>query len=228
MNLKSNYSNLHLIKESEHGLFFTPVKDEKTMEMIEELALAFEKNYNRIIDMFMFKPSQKTTVHVYSDREQFYKIIGRKTEGTYDASDNIIKVYTPLSLDDPDTYLEYTFQVVHEFVHEVIQQINPMVGRAKWLDEGIAYYASLQLDHELKNRSKLSNIPTLEQLTSPTFYDNFDGSAYFICGLIVKFITEKYGVNTLNEFIRRNPEGIEEILNISLETFYSEWKQSLQ
>jgi len=228
MNLNSNSYNLDLIKESEHGLFFSPIKDEKTMEMIEELAHAFEKNYNRIVDMFMYTPNQKTIVHVYSDREQFYQIIGRKTEGTYDASDNIIKLYTPQSLDDPDIHLEYTFQIVHEFVHEVIQQINPMVGKAKWLDEGTAYFASLQLDQELKNRSKISNIPTLEQLTNPTFYDNFDGSAYFICGLIVKFITEKYGINTLNEFIRRNPEGIEEILNISLDRFYLEWKQSLQ
>lgn len=228
MNLISNDYKLHLIKESEHGLFYSPDNDKKTKEMIEVLLHAFEYHYNRIIEMFMFKPNLKTIFHVYSDREQFYNIIGRITEGTYDANDNIIKVYTPLNLDDPDVHLEYTFQIVHEFVHAVIQQINPMVGKAKWLDEGIAYYATLQLEHELKNRSEPINIPTLEYLTSQTFYENFDGSAYLLCGLIIKYITEKYGIDTLNEFIRRNPEGIEEILNISLERFYLEWKQSLQ
>jgi len=222
----SNKDKLYLINESEHGMFYSPSKDDKNRKVVDELALHFEANYERITEMFQFAPPQKTIVHIYTDREQFYQIIGRQTEGTYDASDNIIKVYTPQNIENPQVYKEYTFQLVHEFVHAIIQRINPVVGRVKWLDEGTAYFASLQLKDEMEKRT-IQDIPTLEQLESPTYFDDFGGTAYFNSGLIIKFITEKYGAESLNKIIR-NPEDFENILNTSIEDSYSEWIASLQ
>jgi len=223
----SDKDKLFLIKESEHGMFYSQSKEEKTSEVVEELALHFETNYDRITKLFMYTPSQKTIIHIYTEKEQFYKIIGRVTEGTYDASDGIIKVFTPPSLIDPDVNSEFKFQLIHEFIHSIIQQINPKVGQVKWLDEGTAYFASLQLEAELNHRSKFLNIPTLEQVKSPTFFDDFGGSAYFYSGLIVKFISKEYGIHSLNEIIRK-PENIEIILNKSIENLYLDWKASLQ
>ncbi|MEF2965871.1 hypothetical protein V3851_08525 [Paenibacillus sp. M1] len=177
--------------------------------------------------MFEYTPSEKTIVHVYTNREQFYKIIGRKTEGTYDAKDNIIKVFTPLQLSDPKVHSEYTFQLVHEFVHAIIQRINPEVGNIKWLDEGIAYYASLQLEAEQYEKNHLMGIPTLEQLESPDFFDEFGNSAYVYSGLIIKFIVGKYGMESLNEIIR-NPLELETILNSTIDKLYLEWKANLE
>jgi hypothetical protein len=218
---------LFLVNETEHGLFYSQSTDENVKEMMGTLALSFEANYKRITELFDFTPSKKTIFHVYSDRGEFYRIIGRVTEGTYVAKENIIKVYTPINLENPNVHSEYSFQLVHEFVHAIIQQINPVVGQLKWLDEGTAYYASNQIESELKNRSVYLDIPTLEQLKSPTYFEDSGGSAYFYCGMIVKFITDKYGKGTLNKILRK-PEEFESILNNSTENFYQEWKASLQ
>jgi hypothetical protein len=160
--------HLILIKETENGLFYSQNTNKDEKEMIESLATSFEGNYERITQLFEFTPPQKTIIHIYTSKEEFHSVIGRDTEGTYDAEENIIKVYTPAILSRPAIHEEYTYQLVHEFVHAVIPQINPMVGNVKWLDEGIAYYASNQLKSELKSRSIYPDIPSLEQLQSST------------------------------------------------------------
>lgn len=222
------YNNgLYLIQETTYGQFYSPNKDSETQKVVEVLALAYKSNYDRLTNMFEYSPSEKTIFHVYTNREQFYEIIGRKTEGTYDSKDNVIKVFTPPLLSDPTIQSEYTDQIVHEFIHAIIQQINPIVGNIKWLDEGIAYYASLQLETELYGKTQLSDIPTLEQLKSPNYFDEFGNSAYFYSGLIIKFIVEKYGIDSLNDIIR-DPLKLETILNTSIDNLYINWKANLE
>lgn len=220
---------LNLIQETDHGKFYSSNKDQDTQEVIQELSSNFETHYERLTGMFNFTPSKKTSIHIYTDREQFYKVMGRETEGTYDAKDNIIKVFTPppSQLSDPAVHSEYMFQLTHEFVHAIIQQINPSVGNIKWLDEGTAYYASLQLESELSERDGSFLIPVLEQMKSPTWFDDFGSSAYFYSGLIIKFIVDEYGMESLNEIIR-NPLEFEKILGISMDDLYVEWRSSLE
>ncbi len=149
------------------------------------------------------------------------------TEGTYDANDNIIKVYTPTDLTDPEVKTEYTFQLVHEFVHAVIQQINPVVGQIKWLDEGTAYYAALQLDAALKEGPPPIHFPTKEQLETPEYFDDFGGSAYFYSGMIVKYLVDTYGIATFNEMIR-DPLQLERILETTTDQLYEDWRASTE
>ncbi|BBI30962.1 hypothetical protein KCTCHS21_03610 [Cohnella abietis] len=195
--------------------------------MIQTLANSFEANYPRIVGLFKYEPSGKTVVHVYSNKNQFQKMIGRSTEGTYVAEENIIKVYTPSSFSNQKNEDEYTFQVIHEFIHAVIQQINPAIGQVKFLDEGIAYYVSNQLEAELQTRTNFADIPTFEQLSSPEYFDKSGHEAYFFSGTIVRYISNKYGVDALNELIK-NPEQIEQILNISLNQLYEQWSEDLR
>lgn len=220
-------AQLPLIQETEHSMFYSPNTSDVAREMIYVLASAFEANVGRIHELFEYESEehQKMVIHVYTDKEQFRSVMGRDTEGSYVANENIIKVYTPVDLSDSNVRAEYTFQVVHEYVHAVIQQINRDVGKVKWLDEGAAYYASGQLEVELAAKI-LYAAPIFEQFTSPTYFDDNGGSAYFNSGLVVQFIVEEYGKDTLNALIR-NPDDLEQILNTSFQDLYEKWISSL-
>ncbi|MFC5703357.1 hypothetical protein ACFPVX_18885 [Cohnella faecalis] len=220
---KTASAELPLIKETDHGLFYSPDLPENVNRVITILSEAFESNYSRIAKLFDYELSDKTSIYVYTDKSEFQTMMGRATEGSYVASEKIIKVYTPANLDDPETREEYTDQIVHEFVHAVIQQINPSVGRVKWLDEGAAYYASNQLGKELQRRAVFFDLPTLEQLKSPDYFDEAGSAAYFYCGTFVQYMADTYGADALNRIVR-NPKQIERILNNSFEKLYEQWK----
>lgn len=218
---------LPLVQETKHSLFYSPNTSNTSREMIQVLADAFEANVDHITELFNYQldEQKKMVIHVYTDKEQFRSVMGRDTEGSYIANENIIKVYTPEDLSAPHVRTEYTFQVVHEYVHAVIQQINRDVGKVKWLDEGTAYYASKQLEMELASKI-LYVAPSFDEFTSPTYFDDNGGSAYYNSGLVVQFIVDKYGKDTLNALIR-DPENLEQILNDSFENIYEEWISSL-
>lgn len=214
-----------LVEETEHALFYVRDTDEDTSEMVKTLSSYFEDHYPRITKMLKFAPPGKTTVFIYTDKDQFREMIGRDTEGTYDASDQRIKVYTPSDLSQPDVRKEYTFQLVHEFVHAVIQQMNPTIGYIKWLDEGTAYFVANQLHDEIQSRSRFqAPIPGREQFErADVYFEQSGGEAYYFSGLVVQFIYEQFGEETFNEFLR-DPLGIESILGMSLERLYEAWK----
>lgn len=225
-NDKSNEYGLFLIDETEHAQYFAAHNDDATQAVVSKLSNNFEEQYDRITQMFDYTAEKKIPIHIYTNKQQFQEVIDRETEGTYDATDGVIKVFTPTDLTNGDKLNEYKFQLVHEFVHAVIQQANSVVGQIKWLDEGVAYYASLQLEQDLVGMKSVSNPPTLEQLGDPTYFDQFGSEAYLYSGLIVKFIVNMYGIERLNEVLR-NPLEIESILNRTLEQLYDEWVAQL-
>ncbi|WP_042167816.1 hypothetical protein [Paenibacillus gorillae] len=214
-----------LVQETEHGLFYSPDSQENTEPAISILAAAFEENYKRIAEMFQFQPSNKTVIHVYTDKPEFQRVMGRETEGTYDASDKIIKVFTPSNLNEPIVQAHYTDQIVHEFVHAVIQQINSDIGKVKWLDEGLAYYASKQLEQELQQKRTFGDLPTWEQFAASDYFDQAGGDAYFYSGMLVQYIIEVYGMETMNEVIR-NPKK-KRIEGVSIQELYEQWRTNL-
>lgn len=228
---KNTHKDLILIQETEHGLFYSPTNDSETTQMIDILALEFDAHYTRLSTMFHFESERKLPVHVYPDYEAFRKMIGRDTEGTYDARDKTIKVYTPVNLENPNTRKAFTDQITHELVHAVIQQVNPEVGRTKWLDEGTAYYASNQFEAEFESKllfgSAFLDFPDLEQFQQSDYFNKAGGAAYFYSGTLIDYIIDEYGLDALNEIIRK-PNRMEKILNTSLEELYAEWKSRLQ
>ncbi|MDX8363502.1 peptidase MA family metallohydrolase [Cytobacillus sp. IB215316] len=121
-----------------------------------------------------------------------------------------------------------TFQLIHEFVHAVIQQINPSVAGLKWLDEGIAEYASKQLEEDIKSRSTFNDYPTLRQLESGSVYfDEAGSTAYLYSGILIKYIVDEYGIDALNKIIR-TPTNIEVIMKASTENIYEQWVKYLE
>lgn len=221
-----NKGGPQLIQETEHALFYSPDSKEDVSQAVTILGEAFENNYKRITELFRFEAADKTVIHVYSDKAEFEKMIGRSTEGTYVADENIIKVYTPSDLSDAAVKEDYTDQIIHEFVHAVIQQVNSTVGYVKWLDEGSAYYASNQLQKELQSKTEFLHLPDMEQLTSPEYFEEAGNAAYFYSGTIIKFIVDKYGEDAWNEILRQ-PDAIEEILKEPIEGVYEKWKSYL-
>lgn len=217
---------LALAKETGHAKIYVRQTDQDINDMVEIIASEFENQYSRLTDLLQVSPSNKTIIHIYTDKEQFRQMIGRDTEGTYDARDQIIKVYTPHDLSIIQVRDEYTFQVIHEYVHAIIQQINSKVGKVKWLDEGTAYYASEQLEAEIiKGRYSHISVPDIKDFfDSQSYFDKTGGEAYYFSGLMVQFIYEKYGEDKFNQIIR-DPEDMEKILELSLEDLYMEWTE---
>ncbi|MFF2480454.1 hypothetical protein [Paenibacillus sp. NPDC058071] len=223
---KSDAGRLPLKQETAHAGFYSP--NDNSNESVASLAEVFEENYERLADLFRYTAEDKTIVHVYTDRNAFRKMIGRDTEGTYDGRDRMIKVYTPADLSDEGVKRHYNEQLVHEFVHQIIQQLSPDVGKVKWLDEGTAYYASGQLEEEMQRKTAYYDIPTLQQFADPGYFDQEGGAAYFYSGLVVKYIADTYGVDTLNEIIRQpDLEHVEQILKMSIDRFFDAWHDTM-
>lgn len=223
---KSDAKVLPLVQETAHARFYSPNDD--AAHTVAILAEAFEANYDRLTALFQYEAQDKAIIHVYTDRDAYQKMIGRDTEGTYDARDRIIKVYTPADLSNETTRRNFNEQIVHEFVHLIIQQISPNVGKVKWLDEGTAYYASGQLEKEMLEKPVYYDIPTFEEFADPDYFNKARGAAYFYSGLIVKYIADHYGVETLNAIILQpEQKHVEKILNTSLEQFFAEWRNAM-
>lgn len=215
---------LSLVKETEHALFYVRDTDEDIKEMVDILSAEFERQYARITELLRFVPPEKTVVFIYTDKSQFQERIGRATEGTYDAGERRIKVYTPANLSRNDMRKAYTDQLVHEFVHAVIFQINPNIGQVKWLDEGTAYYVSNQLQDELQygRRARVA-IPGLDKFVeSDRYFEEAGGEAYYFSGLIVKYLHEEFGEDLFNDVLR-DPESLETILGMPLVELHKDW-----
>lgn len=216
---------LTLVKETDHGLFYVRDTDEDIVDMVDILSEEFERHYDRITTMMRYAPRNKTEMLIYTNKAQFQQMIGRNTEGTYDADDQRIKVYTPGNLSVAAVRKAYTDQLIHEFVHAVIQQKNPVVGRIKWLDEGTAYYAAGQLQHELDSgRRARTSVPELEKfMDSERYFETTGGEAYYFSGLIAKFIYEQFGDEAFHQILL-DPESLETILGMPIEELYEQWK----
>jgi|GEM_PF-1144016 len=222
----SNTDNLPLVQETSHARFHSP--SDNAADAVASLAEAFEANYDRLTELFQYKAKDKIVVHVYTDRNAYQTKIGRDTEGTYDARDGIIKVYTPANLSNETTKHNFDQQIVHEFVHLIIQQINPDVGKLKWLDEGTAYYATGQLEEEMQSKTSYFDIPTFEQFADPDYFAKAHGAAYFYSGLLVKYITDTYGSDTLNGMIRKPEQAhIEQLLATPIDQFFTAWRNAM-
>ncbi|GMK37720.1 hypothetical protein PCCS19_07740 [Paenibacillus sp. CCS19] len=218
--------NLPLIQETSHARFYSP--NEHAVNSVASLAETFEANYNRLIGLFPYEAKDKTIIHVYTDRDAYQAMIGRDTEGTYDARDGIIKVYTPADLSDEIIRHNFNEQIIHEFVHLLIQQINPEVGHLKWLDEGIAYYAAGQLEEEMQSKTSYFDIPTFEQFADHDYFNKAHGAAYFYSGLMVKYIVDTYGIVTLNDMIRQPEQAhIQQLLTMPIDQFFKTWHDAM-
>lgn len=217
---------LTLVKETDNSLIYIRKTDEDIKDMVEIISSEFENHYRRLTELFQYSPSQKTSIVIFTDKEQFRHYIGRDTEGTYDADDKIIKVYTPSDLSRIDIRNEYTSQVVHEFVHAIIQQLSPDIGGIKWLDEGTAFFASEQLQAEIQRKryAYLTPPDLSEFIDSELYFEEAGGIAYYFSGLVVKHIYEEFGKENFNKVIR-NPLEIEEILNKSIEDIYMGFRE---
>jgi hypothetical protein len=219
-------NDLPLVLETSHARFYSPNHDAE--DAASSLADAFEANHDRLAELFQYEAGDRTIIHLYTDKDEFREMIGRDTEGTYDAQDRIIKVYTPADISDETTRHNFKEQIVHEFVHQIIQQINPDVATVQWLDEGTAYYASGQLEEEMQVKTFYYDIPTIEQFADPEYFDKAGGAAYFYSGLMVQYIADTYGVDALNRIIRHpDHTAVERILDQSIAELHEAWHSAM-
>ena len=120
--------------------------------------------------------------------------------------------------------------VIHELVHVFHGQNNPSptfenIENIDWFVEGIAVFASGQLDEGRFNRAK-SHI--LEKGIPTKLADIWKGeNKYGFAGSIVKVIDDKYGREVLIKLITyTKATEILDALNVSEKELMKEWSQS--
>lgn len=214
--------DLPLVQETTHVKFYSSDSGKEAKQVIAMLGEALEAEYKRITELFHFEVEGKTVVHVFTDKEAFSQTAGGDKEGAYLPDENIIKVYAPAEFSGADSRDKYVGQLLHEFVHAVIQQVNPTVVYVKWLDEGSAYYVSNQLSKTLETKPAFTDVPDMEQLTSEEYFESEEEKALLYSGTIIQFIVEQYGTDVWNEILRQ-PDALEEILEEPLEAVYEKW-----
>ena len=118
----------------------------------------------------------------------------------------------------------------HELTHVYQGQYNPdhnfsYIEKLDWLVEGLATYASGQLDE--KRLQKIKQLGIENKI--PTTLDNFwkGQEKYGLSGSMVAFIDKKYGRNKLFELLKQtNKEGTLKLLDISEIELITDWKKS--
>lgn len=120
--------------------------------------------------------------------------------------------------------------IIHELVHVFHGQNNPSptfenIENIDWFVEGIAVYASGQLDD---GRYKRAKSYILDEGGPIKLVDIWKGKhKYGLAGSIVKFIDDKYGRELLIKLIElTKATEILNTLNISEEELIKEWKNS--
>jgi len=118
----------------------------------------------------------------------------------------------------------------HELTHVYQGQYNPdhtfnYIEKLDWLVEGVATYASGQLDE--KRLQKIKQL-VIENKT-PATLDNFwkGQEKYGLSGSMVAFIDKKYGRNKLFELLKQtNKEAALKLLDISETQLIDDWRKS--
>lgn len=122
--------------------------------------------------------------------------------------------------------------ITHELVHVFHGQNNPSptfddIVNIDWFVEGIAVYASGQLDGERRERTRDC---ILRGECPAKLSDVWKGeNKYGFAGSLIKFIDDKYGRDVLVDLLKyTNATEILKILDVSEEELLEQWKQSVR
>ncbi len=133
---------------------------------------------------------------------------------------------------DPDDADHIRRIIAHELVHVYHGQINPSkdwegMDDMAWLIEGVATYASGQLDEEHRGRDFAAIKAGKEPKSLAAAWSGRD--RYPISGSLVRYIDKKYGRNTLVDVLRlTKQQDVMKALKTSEKDFLSDWKLSVE
>lgn len=195
--------------ETEHFIIKYEKEDEHYAEFAGNI---LDKHYYSICDMYGYYPSDKSTVIIYNDEEDFLKNLkfdrGNTPLGVYySGTINILSPDIWLSDGEKlDEIYEFSGTAIHEFAHLLVDDMTrgnyPM-----WLTEGLALYTEYKITgYEWPSYfSDVSEI-TLEDLNK-RFNDIDQNAAYRKSFEVVKEISVNWGFEKLRSMLTILGEG---------------------
>lgn len=183
------------IYETEHFIIKYTDKDE---DLVRDIAKIFEKSYNTIGEKYGYYPEKKTIVFIYDSQQSLWdyqaSIRGQAVMGLYNMG--IIHILSPKaymnSLEISSGYFEQNGPILHEYVHEVIDDKSG--GNVElWLTEGLALYEELEVNEvEWAKGYEYDNFYTGGELRRD--FIKLDATKSYKQALdIVRYLIEKYG-----------------------------------
>lgn len=196
-----------LRKETEHFEFYCTEEDEKCLE---DLASALEENYERITTDLQAELDFKVKGHIYKDIDTFHEatgMTGAPAWGVGSAFGNGIQMVSPLNPGPKHSRQSLMQVVVHEFTHVVISNITAMPPL--WVHEGVAAYEAKQTQvlngiEQLIRNDKVPSLEVMESYTTPELMEK--NKVYPFSYTLVEYVINKYGLESLNAFIRSNSD----------------------
>lgn len=202
-------------------------KNDRLSSVYQDLFDELKNNVERVSARYNHHPSKKIIIEIYPDLLTFHQAVGETNApnwfmGTYE--DNIIKIVSPLNPGPEHTYQTILKSTVHLFTMWLISDINPL--SPKWLRQGIGGYEAKQMtDEYIKSTTTdaINNlvIPSFQELNNDTWdFETMKGFQFSY--LIVEFMIDAYGLETLNQLIR-NPTDFNRIFQRSELELHEQW-----
>lgn len=230
MNDKDKYELTH-INETEH---FSIHYSDIDFDSIDTVADTLESNYERISGNLDQQISGKMTVEIYADLEDLHQAMGFPNasdwvRGGYGYGKIIIA--SPLYPPPGSGFNNVVNAAVHEFVHLMVNQINPDTPR--WLNEGIACYEAKDNDESwikstVINGIKNNTVPDISDLDTGSDYQAFfDLDGYQYTYTIAEFMVNEFGYQKIINFIN-TPKDYKEVFDLSEEEFQAKWLEYIK
>lgn len=197
----------------------------------QDLFQELKNNVEQMAAKYNHQPSRKIVIEIYPDLPTFHQAVGESDApnwfmGTFDNC--TLKIVSPLNPGPEHTYHSILRSTLHLYAMWLISDINPLAPR--WIRQGIGGYEAQQMSEDFIRSTTTEAIlsrafPSFEDLNDDSW--DFGKTGFQFSYLIVAFMIEKYGLDSLNQFIR-NPDDYYGIFHLSKEDLHEQWTKNLQ
>ncbi|MCX7773811.1 MAG: hypothetical protein N2376_11940 [Clostridia bacterium] len=236
VNAETNKYGLKFKQETDHFTlsYFSTDFSDKDKECINKIIDSMESGYARMVENYKMSFGYKKDIEIHKDHKQLHIAMGIP-----DAPDWACGGYgygkilaasplLPTPMTNYDCLINTPF---HEYVHLIVQSINPKTPR--WLNEGIAFYEAK--DHELswvigtvRTGIAANNIPSFDDLDTGDDFQTFTyRNGYQYMYTFIEFIVETYGYEKLCDFIKA-PDDFKGVFGLSKDELWTKWVEYLK
>ena len=214
-NSTSNQNNG--ILDTDHFAFV--LYDGLSESQFENVLIALEHNYQRILTDLEVSNIERITVKIWNDYDHFLddmeNDIGTRYTGAtgYIMGTSEIRMYNTGNM---------SLTAVHEFAHVVSLYVNPTISNnPRWLWEAIAEYESQDFtDPSTLPYLESEGFPTLDELS--TDYNSSNHYIYDLGYVLLQYIIVNWDHETMIRLIEQNGNIIN-VLGISVQEFEYGW-----
>lgn len=196
---------------------------EADRQTAQDILTALQNNSEQICAVLNAKCLFPVIVEIYPDQGSFdTHVMNPEMRGFFAISGepHTIQMVSPANPAPHNiSYDDGVSVVIHEFVHLIVDEINPYIPT--WLDEGTAIYVGPHGPYTIacQEAFPFGYVPSFHQLE----YDyNGTPAPDLFAYTVADFIVQEYGMESLN-LLLRTPENLEDMLGVPRETFEESW-----